>query len=211
MPKMYPGYRDEVRKKIVTEASAVFMAKGYSAATMDEIASRLGVTKAAIYQYYGGKTELFAAVAEFQRLQLAGLLDRSFSEPDLMKGAAAVFDNLLEYIDQSREMYADVMLAATRNEPLRKILSEDRDGDIAVITAFIDRQKERGLIHSSIDSRILAVACDALINGLMYDVMIGMDPGEAKRVWLDAVDDLLRVHSPYDNGSAVRPEKNLHS
>ena len=28
----------------------------------------------------------------------------------------------------------------------------------------------------------------------MFDVMIGMDPVEAKRVWLDAVDDLLRVH-----------------
>jgi AcrR family transcriptional regulator len=194
MPKMYPGYREEVRKKIVAEASSVFMAKGYSAATMDDIASRLGVTKAAIYQYYAGKPDLFAAVAEYQRQQLAGLLDRSFSEPDLMTGAAAVFDNLLEYINRSRTMYADVMLAATRNESLRKILNEDRNGDLAVISGFIDRQKERGLIHSSIDSRVLAIACDALINGLMYDVMIGMDPGEAKMVWLDAVDDLLRVH-----------------
>jgi len=28
----------------------------------------------------------------------------------------------------------------------------------------------------------------------MFDVMIGMDPAEAKQVWLDAFDDLLRVH-----------------
>ncbi len=194
MPKMYPGYRDEVRKKIVAEAAALFMEKGYSATTMDDIAAHLGVTKAAIYQYYRSKVELFAAVAEFQRQELAGILNRSFSERDLMKGAAVLFDNLLEYINRSREMYSDVMLVATRNESLRTILYEDRQGDLGVIGRFIEQQKERGLIHSSIDSRILAVACDALINGLMFDVMIGMDPAEAKGVWLDAVDDLLRVH-----------------
>lgn len=194
MPKMYPGYRKEVQKKIVTEALTLFMKRGYSATTMDEIASRLGVTKAAIYQYYPSKVDLFAAVAEYQRQRLAGILDRSFSEPDLMRGAAAVFDNLLEYIDESREMYSDVMLVTTRNESLRKILYEDRIGDLTVIGKFIEHQKDRGLIHSSIDSRTLAIACDALINGLMYDVMVGMDPAEAKRVWLDAVDDLLRVH-----------------
>lgn len=194
MPKMYPGYRDEVRKKIVAEAAALFMEKGYSATTMDDIAARLGVTKAAIYQYYKSKVDLFAAVAEFQRQELAGILERSFSEQDLMRGAAVLFDNLLEYINRSREMYSDVMLVATRNESLRVILYEDRQGDLAVVGRFIELQKTRGLIHSSIDSRVLAVACDALINGLMFDVMIGMDPAEAKKVWLDAVDDLLRVH-----------------
>lgn len=196
MPKMYPGYRDEVRRKIVTEAAAVFRQKGYSAATMDDIGARLNVTKAAIYQYYPSKVDLFAAVAEFQRQELAGLLERSFTERNLMKGAAVLFDNLLGFINQSRVMYSDVMLVATQNESLRKILYEDRQGDLSVISRFIESRKERGLIHSSIDSRVLAVACDALINGLMFDVMIGMDPTEAKQVWLDAVDDLLRVHSP---------------
>ncbi len=194
MPKMYPGYRDEVRKKIVAEASALFMKKGFTATTMDDIAGRLGVTKAAIYQYYPSKVELFASVAEFQRQELAGLLERSFAHRETMEGAAVLFDSLLDFICKSREMYTDVMGVAVQNEPLRAILREDRYGDLAVIERFIEHQKERGLIHSSIDSRILAVACDALINGLMFDVMIGMDPAEAKRVWLDAVDDLLRVH-----------------
>jgi AcrR family transcriptional regulator len=191
---MYPGYRDEVRKKIVAEAAMLFMERGYSATTMEDIAARLGVTKAAIYQYYRSKVDLFAAVAEFQRQELAGILERSFAEQDMMNGAAVLFDNLLEYINRSREMYSDVMLVATRNESLRAILYEDRQGDLAVVGRFIELQKARGLIHSSIDSRVLAVACDALINGLMFDIMIGMDPAEAKKVWLDAVDDLLRMH-----------------
>jgi AcrR family transcriptional regulator len=194
MPKMYPGYRDEVRKKIVAKASALFMEKGYSATTMDDIAARLGVTKAAIYQYHKSKVDLFAAVAEYQRQELAGMLERSFADRELMQGASVLFDALLDYINRSMEMYTNVMAVAVHNENIRTILREDRYGDLDVIERFIEGQKKKGLIHSSIDSRILAVACDALIYGLMFDVMIGMNPVEAKRVWLDAVDDLLRVH-----------------
>jgi AcrR family transcriptional regulator len=191
---MYPGYRDEVRKKIIQEASLLFMEKGFSGTTMDDIAGRLGVTKASIYQYYKSKVDLFAAAAEFQRQELAGILERSFAGGNLMEGAGLLFDSLLAYMRKSMEVYNDVMSVAVHNDSLRAILLEDRNGDLAVIEQFINEQKKKGLIHSSIDSRILAVACDALINGLMFDVMIGMDPAEAKRVWLDAVDDLLRVH-----------------
>ena len=194
MPKMYPGYREEVAKKIVAEASALFMEKGYSATTMDDIAARLGVTKAAIYQYHKSKVDLFAAVAGFQRQELAGMLQRSFEGRAVMEGASELFDSLLDYINRSREMYSDVMAVAVHNETIRMILLEDRNGNLAVIEQFIEGQKAKSLNHSSINSRILAVTCDALINGLMFDVMIGMDPAEAKQVWLDAVDDLLRVH-----------------
>jgi len=194
MPKMYPGYREEVAKKIVAEASALFMERGYSATTMDDIAARLGVTKAAIYQYYKSKVDLFAAVAEFQRQELAGMLERSFEGRAVMEGASVLFDSLLDHINRSREMYSDIMAVAVHNESIRTILREDRYGDLAVIGQFIEAQKAKSLIHSSIDSRVLAVTCDALINGLMFDVMIGMDPADAKRVWLGAVDDLLRVH-----------------
>lgn len=191
---MYPGYRDEVRKKIVAEALALFMEKGYSATTMDEIAARLGVTKAAIYQYYPSKVDLFSAVAEEQRQRLAGILERSFESGDLVQGASVLFDSLLAFIDSSREIYSDMIAVAHRDGSLRKIMEEDLKGDLSIIEKFIEKRRARGLIHSSIDPKILATACHALINGLMFDVLMGLDPAEAKKVWLDAVDDLLRVH-----------------
>lgn len=198
MPKMYPGYREEVRKKIIAEAAALFQERGYLATTMDEIAARLGVTKAAIYQYYPGKTALFSAVAEYQRQELAGMLERSFDGRDIMQGASVLFDTLLAYITKSLPMYTDILSVAVRNKPLNDIMSDDLKGDLGIIEGFIGKQKESGLIHSSIDPKILAGACHALINGLMFDVLIGMDPVEAKRIWMDAMDDLLRVHEPRD-------------
>jgi hypothetical protein len=93
-------------------------------------------------------------------------------------------------------MYTDVLGVAVRNKQLNAVMGEDLIGDLRIIEEFIEKQKEIGLIHSSIDPKILAGACHALINGLMFDVLIGMDPAVAKRIWLDAVDDLLRVHEP---------------
>ena len=43
------------------------------------------------------------------------------------------------------------------------------------------------------DPRVLALACDALANGLLMDVMMGMDKEEAKAVWVAAVMQLTRV------------------
>ena len=122
------------------------------------------------------------------------MLERSFEGRTVMEGVSELFDSLLDHINRSREIYSDVMAVAVHNETIRTILLEDRNGILAVIEQFIEGQKAKSLNHSSIDSRILAVTCDALINGLVFDVMIGMDPAEAKQIWLNAVDDLLRVH-----------------
>ena len=153
----------------------------------------LGVTKPAIYQYFRSKEDLFASVAEYGRQELAGILTHSFEDGDLLKGSGVLFDSLLEFVHRSMEIYNDIMLVAARNESVRTILKEDRVAELRVIQQFIEEQKKKGLIHPSIDANTLAGACDALINGLLFNVMVGMDPAEAKRIWLAAVEDLLRL------------------
>jgi AcrR family transcriptional regulator len=46
-------------QQILQTASQVFMEKGYKGATLDEIAGRLNMTKAALYYYVSGKDELW--------------------------------------------------------------------------------------------------------------------------------------------------------
>lgn len=50
--------------EIVQAALAVFAEKGFAAARLDEIASRAGVSKGALYLYFATKEELFRAVIE---------------------------------------------------------------------------------------------------------------------------------------------------
>lgn len=193
MPRIIREYRDEVKRKIIRAAFTHFLKKGYHGTTMGSIAESLGVTKPALYQYFPSKEDLFAAVAELARDEFKGTLERSYEGRDIRDGSAALFDALLRYVPQFNSMYSEMLLLAARNERLRLVLVQDRKEDIWVIERFIRRQQETGLVSRKLDPRVLSLACDALANGLLMDVLMGMDKDEAKAVWVAAVKQLTRV------------------
>jgi len=193
MPRIMQEYREEVRKKIVDAAYDLFLRKGYHATTMGEIAGSLGVTKPALYQYFPGKEDLYAAVAEYGREELAGILESSYRNGDLIDGSAALFDSLASYVPRFNAMNSELMLLAVHNKRIREQLSRDRAEDLRVVELFIAGQQKRGLISAGLDPRALAVSCDALINGLLININMGLDKEEAKKTWLTAVAQLIRT------------------
>src|ERR1041385_1210250 len=60
------GLADESakRRQIIEGARAVFLAQGFDAASMNDIARRAGVSKGTLYVYFRNKEELFEAIAE---------------------------------------------------------------------------------------------------------------------------------------------------
>src|ERR1700731_2894878 len=52
---------DAKRRAIIAVAREVFLAQGYAATSMSEIAARLGGSKGTLYNYFRSKEELFAA------------------------------------------------------------------------------------------------------------------------------------------------------
>src|SRR5580698_7433873 len=52
---------DAKRRAILDVASEVFVAQGYAATSMSEIAARLGGSKGTLYNYFRSKEELFSA------------------------------------------------------------------------------------------------------------------------------------------------------
>src|SRR6201985_3540974 len=53
--------RDQRRELILDVAEAVFLEQGFAAASMSEIAARLGGSKGTLYNYFKSKDELFQA------------------------------------------------------------------------------------------------------------------------------------------------------
>ena len=193
MPRIIPGYKEEVRKKIVEAAYHLFLTEGYHGTTMDGIAGALGVTKPALYQYFPGKEDLFAAVAGLGRQELVGILERSYQNRDIRGGSEALFDALSLFAPHYYGMFSEMMLMAPYNDRIRQILEEDLRGDVQVIERFISRQQEKGLVSSQRNAHMLAVASHAIINGLLFDIAVGMDEKEAKRIWITTVEALTRT------------------
>ena len=56
--------RQARRRQLLGAAQEVFVAQGYHAAAMDEIAERAGVSKPVLYQHFPGKLELYLALLD---------------------------------------------------------------------------------------------------------------------------------------------------
>jgi AcrR family transcriptional regulator len=80
-------------------ARAAFLREGYAAASMSEIAAKVGGSKATLYSYFPSKKDLFAAVIEEEvRQRLAPLFEMNETQGDLptvLERFARHFVNLL--------------------------------------------------------------------------------------------------------------------
>jgi len=54
------------RRQIIEGARAVFLAQGFDAASMNDIARKAGVSKGTLYVYFDSKEALFVAIADEQ-------------------------------------------------------------------------------------------------------------------------------------------------
>jgi TetR/AcrR family fatty acid metabolism transcriptional regulator len=79
-----PGLREQRKneKKMAIEKASekIFLKKGYSAASMDEIASLAGVTKRTLYSYYPSKLSLFVHVFDAYLQELSEELKEAAGE-----------------------------------------------------------------------------------------------------------------------------------
>jgi AcrR family transcriptional regulator len=70
---------DERREHILEVARGVFVAHGFAAASMSDIAARVGGSKATLYKYFCSKEALFEAVMQRKCAEVRA----SFDDPDL--------------------------------------------------------------------------------------------------------------------------------
>src|SRR5258708_34717729 len=62
------------RRQLLGAAQEGFVAQGYHAAAMDEIAERAGVSKPGLYQHFPGKLDLYLALLDESVEELVGIV-----------------------------------------------------------------------------------------------------------------------------------------
>ena len=189
MARLYPEYKEEVRKKIIAAAHEIFHKKGFTNTTMSDIAESLGVTKPTIYHYFDTKESLFVAVAEYERRILGDLILASFQDRDFLSGASVFFDTVMK--GYTGNIGPESVAIVTRDENLRSIILKDREESLSVIASFLAKRQVSGEIRQDADVRLLACTFNALFQGLLIYAMQGMDIGELRLVWNNTVQNLV--------------------
>ncbi len=131
--------RSARRKQLLAAAQQVFVAQGYHAAAMDDIAERAGVSKPVLYQHFPGKLELYLALLDTHCDALVDRVRRAMSGTDdnkeRVRGAVAAY---FDFVDHESEAFRLVFESDLRNDPaVRERVDRVEQGCIAAITDTI--------------------------------------------------------------------------
>jgi len=106
------------RAQLLAAAQDVFVANGYHAAAMDEIAERAGVSKPVLYQHFPGKLELYMALLESHVdalvARVRGAIESSTDNKLRVHAAVAAF---YDFVDGEGQAFRMVFESDLRGEP----------------------------------------------------------------------------------------------
>jgi AcrR family transcriptional regulator len=110
--------RQARRRQLLGAAQEVFVAQGYHAAAMDEIAERAGVSKPVLYQHFPGKLDLYLALLDDSVEALTGTIrDALASTTDNKQRVSATFQAFFDFVASTGEAFRLVFESDLRNEP----------------------------------------------------------------------------------------------
>lgn len=166
------------RAQLLESALEVFVAQGYHAAAMDDIADRAGVSKPVLYQHFPGKLDLYLA-----------LLDRSCAEiiDNCRRALAATHDNKQRVEATMKAFYEYV---ASESGAFRLVFESDLTSEPAV------REQVERVTNQTADLVADVIAEDTGLPTpaarLLAVSLVGMAQVSA-RYWLSDVDsDITR-------------------
>jgi AcrR family transcriptional regulator len=110
--------RSARREQLLNAAQEVFVANGYHAAAMDDIAERAGVSKPVLYQHFPGKLELYVALldqhTDMLETRVRAALESSTDNHVRVNGCIRAY---FDFVDDPGGAFRLVFESDLRNEP----------------------------------------------------------------------------------------------
>lgn len=155
------------RRDILVAAARVFAREGYTAATLDEVARELGVTKGVIYYYFRSKEEIYTEIRATAIRDAIARLEVIIArgEPPAETLRAAVHD-LVSHIFNDLDRFANVLRADSRLSPESRALVRG-----------LQRRYEgliRGVIEAGIQAGVFADRDPALMTFTVLRACLGV-------------------------------------
>jgi len=165
------------RQRIIDAAREVFLSRGVSRTSMEQIAAQAGVTRGAIYWHFSNKTELFSALREQVLLPLIDRMDDSLlvennDDPlgQIGKFLSGTIDALNESSD-TRQTFEIMMVKCEYVEELSAVLEQtlyNCERIAKKIEQLYERAKTKGQLKPTDSPAILAMDTHLFFSGLIH-------------------------------------------
>lgn len=165
------------RQRIIDAAREVFLSRGVSRTSMEQIATKAGLTRGAIYWYFSNKTDLFSALREQVLLPLIDRMDDNLlvennDDPlgQIGKFLSGTIDALNESSD-TRQTFEIMMVKCEYVEELTQLLEQTLLNCERVskkIEQLYERAETKGQLKVSDSPAILAMDTHLFFSGLIH-------------------------------------------
>ena len=177
------------RRQIIDGARAVFLAKGFDAASMNDIARAAAVSKGTLYVYFRHKEELFEAIIE----------------QECEAQAEAIFD--LNHDDHDVE----AMLTRLGNAYVRFLCRPEKAQAIRTVIAIAERMPELGgKFYERGPARGIAKLAAYFEAQVAAGVLVVEDCEIAAAQFMEACQAMIFKSMVFNFASAARPERIEH-
>ncbi|HEY1133656.1 MAG TPA: TetR/AcrR family transcriptional regulator [Nocardioides sp.] len=130
--------RKERRAQLLESALEVFVAQGYHAAAMDDIAERAGVSKPVLYQHFPGKLDLYLALLdESCSTVIASCREALASTDDNKLRVAATIKAFYDYVAHDTGAFRLVFESDLTSEPAVRAQVERVTAETADLVAEV--------------------------------------------------------------------------
>jgi len=156
--------REKTRASIVGAAQELFARRGYSATTMDEIASKAGISKGLIYTHFGAKEDILFAIFDEQ---MDYIFPRFFKEEDArpaLERFVSIIDAWLEVI-RTQPLLVRLSLQLNLDDEYRRIIRSKKA--MSFYDTFLSEMKklftDLGSRRPDLDTYILMFLFDGIV------------------------------------------------
>lgn len=174
---------DDRRSQLLALGVAAFAARPYEAVSIDEIATRAGISRGLLFHYFPTKRDFYVAAIEVMAAQM---LEETFVQPPagqspqelvslLMRGLEAYF----VYVENRAEAFA-TLLHASGEEGAQEVVEATRREFVRRIRAYLPQRADvdEALLRASL------AGWERLVEGVALDWIEHRDLSREQRVQL---------------------------
>lgn len=146
--------REARRSLLLQVARGLFAERGYHGTSVADIAREASCAEAVLYQHFGGKLELFAAVLEEQAARMRARLEQAAEAvpDDPFAGIARALGQRIAEPDIPDSLKLRSLAVTMVDEPaIRETLERIRDGFREVVGAAVRRSQAGGRLRADVD------------------------------------------------------------
>jgi len=186
--------RARTRTALLAAAARVYARRGFSGATLDEVAGEAGFTKGAVYDHFGSKENLLLALwEEYLMLQVSEqmqLFDRSAATWERPLAGSARWMERLEQDPDPFRLFVELWVYAQREERLRERLAVALGALAKTLERFADQTTaDAGLAPPPGANQRFAAVMVAL--GIGLPMLRLLDPEAVPAAMLGSVASIL--------------------